>query len=204
MPPSTDLTSSPYQEILTDSRLAFLSGSLDAPLLLDYLVSHRTAVEPGMAIEAVSVLLRKDAVKTAAVVLESHVLVVASIEEIEKLLSTRYGFALYASKGISNALREPPLRLTRGQPVETAPKSLMNRADRTFHEDLLLVDEGGAFIGFIAVHISVRLQHFILECRMSELGTVRDRALEGQRAKFQFLANSDECHPWDGASAPRF
>jgi len=59
----------------------------------------------------------------------------------------------------------------------------------SFREEILLLDRLGFFCGFIALYTLVRIQHAVLQSKLTELAATRDRALDADRAKSRFLAN---------------
>jgi len=140
-------------------------------------------------LEESRLVLHRENSQTAAVLEGGRVLGTVALGDIEKLLSTRYGFSLYSSQLVLEAMRLPPLQLVVGQELTSILEQVMMRPALAFHEDVLLVDRENHFCGFIAVHSFVQIQHHLLQEQMEELIKTRDRVMEADRAKTEFLAN---------------
>ena len=162
---------------------------LEDAALLESLVTHSTAIRLDISIETALAALRKNHVQIAAVVEQGSVRGLLYLDHVDQLLATRYGFALYAGRPVTEAMRPHCFNLSVGQPIATVFGLVMLRDKASFNEDILLLDSDQRFVGFISVHTLVQLQHHLLQRNLRELASARDLALDAGRAKSQFLAN---------------
>jgi signal transduction histidine kinase/CheY-like chemotaxis protein len=139
--------------------------------------------------EAALGILRQQGVSVAAVSVGDRVTDVVNLQRLDELFASRFGFALHAGKPLRSALQPPHFRVVLGSPLREVLAAVTARDGSSFHEDVLLVDSAGAFVGFIAVQRLVQLQHELLRHKLEELAAARDSALAAARAKSEFLAN---------------
>jgi len=112
----------------------------------------------------------------------SELLGVCARREIAMQLGARFGFALFARRPAREHMMASALRLSEATPLPEALASVSARPDTDFYDDVLLVDEGGAFIGFIFVNALVRLQTQLLLGNISALELSRREVAEKNRA----------------------
>ncbi len=184
--------------IVRSPSLAGAHARLDEPDILQALVAHQCALPPDKLIEDAQALLHRAQVDFAAVVEGGRVLGLLGRNELDQRLGSRsgIGFALYARRPVRELMHSPSLRVTLGQPVTEVLATVIGRSGHAFHDDVLLVEPDGAFVGFIAVQTLVQLQHQLLEYKLERLAATteslenaRDAALGAARAKSEFLAN---------------
>jgi signal transduction histidine kinase/DNA-binding response OmpR family regulator len=162
---------------------------LGEPDFLVTLVTHRSEVPPELKMEEALAYLRREGVSVAAVQEQQRVTGVVSLKRIDELFGSRFGFALHAGKPVGSAMQPPLFRVVLGSPVDEVLAAVTARECSSFHDDVLLVDGAGGFVGFIAVQRLVQLQHELLRHKLEELAGARDSALAAARAKSEFLAN---------------
>ncbi|MFO1452410.1 MAG: ATP-binding protein [Opitutaceae bacterium] len=177
----------------------------DDPEALRGLIAHRCALPPTLCIEDSQTWMQRDRVDFAAVVDQATILGWVARNQIDQLLGSRsgIGFALHARRPVREMAHPPSLTVTLGQPVREVLSIVTARTGPRFHDDVLLVDPWGGFLGFIRVDTLVRLQHQLLCHKIdqlaaatkslnelnADLASARDAALAAARAKSEFLAN---------------
>ena len=139
--------------------------------------------------EATLAFLRQQRASVAAVLEGGRLLGVVRLDHMDEMLASRYGFALYARRPIREAMQPPVLHVVLGSPIPDVLDTMISRELDSFHDDILLVDREGCFVGFIAVQRLVQLQNELLHHKLDELAAARDSALAAARAKSAFLAN---------------
>jgi signal transduction histidine kinase len=180
--------------------LAEVLARIEETDVLLALVARRCAVAPGLPIEEAQARLNREQSGFAAVVENGRVPGLLSRTHLDELLGSRFGFALYARRPVREAMQPPSLSVVLGQPVTEVLATVIERPAATFHDDMLLVDPAGGFLGFIPVHTLVQIQHHLLQQKLGRLAAAtaslnaalagaRDAALGAARAKSQFLAN---------------
>ena len=176
---------------------------LTDPCLLETLVVHRFAVSPDTSIEAAVKAIQRERVNFAAVVDGDRLVGQLVRIQLDEKLATRFGFALYARRPVVEVLGRQPLIVTLGEPFNDVLAAVTARSGEAFHDDVVLVDTSGRFLGYIPVHALMQLQHRLLQQKLDRLATLteslngmnrelalsRDSALAAARAKSDFLAN---------------
>ena len=162
---------------------------LDHPELLVTLIEHQTSFTPEITIGSAVVILRQRRAMVAAVLIEKCFAGILNLQHLDGLLSTRYGFALYANKSVTEAMQPPLVHVNKGAPLTDVLSTITNRNRETFHDDLLLLDEGRSFLGFIAIQTLVQLQQESLTRKINEVAAAHEHALAAVQAKSEFLAN---------------
>jgi signal transduction histidine kinase/DNA-binding response OmpR family regulator len=176
---------------------------LEDPLLLSSLVAHRFAVPPTLSIEQAVTALQQAKIGFAAVVEHDRLIGQLIRLHLDELLGTRFGFALYARRPVTDALARAPLIVTLGQPFTAVLAAVDGRSPEAFHDDIVLVGPDDYFLGFIPMQAIAHLQHQLLQHKVDrldvltdslngmnrELAASRDAALAAARAKSEFLAN---------------
>ncbi|MEO7412836.1 MAG: histidine kinase dimerization/phospho-acceptor domain-containing protein, partial [Opitutaceae bacterium] len=197
MPPSDSV------EAGRASLAPFTAAELADPGILESLVIHRRSIAPGLSIEEALASLHRQKIDFAAVVEKDRVLGIFERRHVDEMMASRFGFAFYAHKPVTETMRPPSMHISAGQPVTEVLALVIARDGAAFHDDVLLLDAQERFLGFIAVQTLVHLQHQILLQKIGRLATTteslnrlnadlasaRDRALDATRAKSEFLAN---------------
>jgi signal transduction histidine kinase len=142
---------------------------LEQPELLASLVAHRCALAPSLRVEAAISEMKNHGVNFAAVIDEARVLGHVSRHVIDETLGARFGFALNGRATIREFACPPSLLVTIRDPIEDVLVALNRRAGDCFYEDVMLVDESGAFVGFIDTRTLVHVQHELFLQKISRL-----------------------------------
>lgn len=126
------------------------------------LVDHRVAVQARQTMEEVRCEFFKNDLEYMAVLDGGITIGLCSCHDVGMQLGSQYGFSLYAKTPIRDCLVPNPLTIQPGQPWTDVLQRVFSRTGERFNEDVLLVDEGGKFLGLISVQALVRLQTRLL------------------------------------------
>src|SRR4029453_1227652 len=150
-------TAQPHEEtssILLDLRPPVRAESIN----LRALVSHRTATQSSATIEAVFEIFKNGIANFVAVLDGERLVGMCSRQETAALLGGRYGFSLWARKPIGQHLCKQETRITVAVAIGDVLRAVFARPDENFYDDVLLVDESGGFLGFIATETLFKVQ----------------------------------------------
>jgi serine phosphatase RsbU (regulator of sigma subunit) len=136
---------------------------------LRVLVSHRTATQSSASMEAVFEIFKNEVVNFVAVLDGARLLGMCSRQETAALLGGRYGFSLWARKPIKQHLCKHETRIGVTMPIGDVLRAVFARPDKNFYDDVLLVDESGGFLGFIATETLFKVQNALLLTNIREL-----------------------------------
>jgi phosphoserine phosphatase RsbU/P len=100
------------------------------------------------------------------------------------LLGGRYGFSLWARKPIGQHLCKQETRITVAMPIGDVLRAVFARPDENFYDDVLLVDESGGFLGFIATEMLFKVQNALLLTNIRELEQ-RDRVIRRKNEQME-------------------
>jgi phosphoserine phosphatase RsbU/P len=140
------------------------------------LVSHRTATQSSASMETVFEIFKSGIVNFVAVLDGERLLGMCSQQETAALLGGRYGFSLWARKPIAEHLCKQETRIDVAMPIGDVLRAVFARPDKNFYDDVLLVDERGGFLGFIATETLFKVQNALLLTNIRELEE-RDRVI---------------------------
>jgi phosphoserine phosphatase RsbU/P len=133
------------------------------------LVSHRTATQNSATMESVFEIFKSGIVNFVAVLDGERLLGMCSQQETAALLGGRYGFSLWARKPIAEHLCKQETRIDVTMPIGDVLRAVFARPDKNFYDDVLLVDERGGFLGFIATETLFKVQNALLLTNIREL-----------------------------------
>jgi serine phosphatase RsbU (regulator of sigma subunit) len=133
------------------------------------LVSHRTATQSVASTESVSDIFKNGIANFVAVLNGDRLLGMCSRQETAALLGGRYGFSLWARKPIGQHLCKQETRIEITMPIGDVLRAVFARPDKNFYDDVLLVDERGGFLGFIATETLFKVQNALLLTNIREL-----------------------------------
>jgi len=148
------------------------------------LVSHRTATESVASTESVSEIFNNGIVNFVAVLDGERLLGMCSRQETAALLGGRYGFSLWARKPIGQHLCKQETRIKDTMPIGDVLRAVFARPDKNFYDDVLLVDESGGFLGFIATETLFKVQNALLLTNIRELEE-RDRVIRHKNEQME-------------------
>ena len=148
------------------------------------LIGHRTATEAGALVESVAEIFKTGSVNFIAVLKEQRLLGMCSRQEIAALLGGRYGFSLWARKPIRDHRCKEETRIKAGMPIGDVLHTVFARPDENFYDDVLLVDENGAFLGFIGTETLFKVQNALLLTNIRELED-RDREIRQKNEQME-------------------
>jgi sigma-B regulation protein RsbU (phosphoserine phosphatase) len=148
------------------------------------LVSHRTATQSSATMETVFELFKNGATNFVAVLDGERLLGMCSRQETAALLGGRYGFSLWARKPIGQHLCKQETRITVAMPIGDVLRAVFARPDENFYDDVLLVDESGGFLGFIATETLFKVQNALLVTNIRELEE-RDRVIRRKNEQME-------------------
>jgi serine phosphatase RsbU (regulator of sigma subunit) len=148
------------------------------------LVSHRTATQSSATMEAVFELFKNGVTNFVAVLDGERLLGMCSRQETAALLGGRYGFSLWARKPIAEHLCKQETRIDVAMPIGDVLRAVFARPDENFYDDVLLVDERGGFLGFIATETLFKVQNALLLTNIRELEE-RDRVIRHKNEQME-------------------
>jgi sigma-B regulation protein RsbU (phosphoserine phosphatase) len=148
------------------------------------LVSHRTATQSSATMEAVFEIFKGRVVNFVAVLDGERLLGMCSRQETAALLGGRYGFSLWARKPIEQHLCKQETRIKVTMPIADVLRAVFARPDNNFYDDVLLVDESGGFVGFIATETLFKVQNALLLTNIRELEE-RDRVIRRKNEQME-------------------
>jgi serine phosphatase RsbU (regulator of sigma subunit) len=148
------------------------------------LISHCTATQSRTSMERVSEIFKNGAANFAAVLDGDRLLGMCSRQETAALLGGRYGFSLWARKPIAEHLCKRETRIKVTMPIADVLSAVFARPDENFYDDVLLVDESGGFLGFIATETLFKVQNALLLTNIRELEE-RDRVIQRKNEQME-------------------
>jgi hypothetical protein len=151
---------------------------------LRVLVSHRTATDATASVESVAEIFKTGSANFAAVLEGQRLLGMCSGQETAALLGSRYGFSLWARKPIGGHLCKQETRIKVATPIGDVLRTVFARPDENFYDDVLLIDENGGFIGFIAAETLFKVQNALLLTNIRELEE-RDREIRQKNEQME-------------------
>src|SRR6266481_8083481 len=157
-----------------DAEVCLVSIDLTPPVRaesidLRVLVSHRTATPAGASVESVAEIFKNGTANFVADLDGERLLGMCSRQETAALLGGRYGFSLWARKPIGQHLCKQETRIEVAMPIGDVLRAVFARPDKNFYDDVLLVDESGGFLGFIATETLFKVQNALLLANIHEL-----------------------------------
>ncbi|HSS16685.1 MAG TPA: SpoIIE family protein phosphatase [Candidatus Dormibacteraeota bacterium] len=177
------VTAQPQEQaspVLLDLRPPVRAESID----LRALVSHRTATQSSASMETVFEIFKGGIINFAAVLGGERLLGMCSRQETAALLGGRYGFSLWARKPIGQHLCKQETRIAVTMPIGDVLRAVFARPDKNFYDDVLLVDERGGFLGFIATETLFKVQNALLLTNIRELEE-RDRVIRHKNEQME-------------------
>lgn len=134
--------------------------------------------------EAVFEIFKDGIVNFVAVLQGERLLGMCSRQETAALLGGRYGFSLWARKPIAQHLCKQETRIKVTMPIGDVLRAVFARPDKNFYDDVLLVDETGGFLGFIATETLFKVQNALLLTNIRELEE-RDRVIHRKNEQME-------------------
>ena len=185
IPATTDsLTDLPLYNRLSSPRLVGMTAEVDtAPDAVDLinLIERRASVPANTTVETVQAEFARNRWSFLAVLDGEKLLGVCARRELIQQLGSRFGFALNARHPVSAHLMAAPLRVVRGTPITSLFKAASARTDEEFYDDILLIDEHGAYLGLIPMRTLARLQTDFLLGNIAGLELSRQEIAEKNR-----------------------
>ena len=178
--PATAQSQEEAFSVALDLRAPLRAESID----LRTLVSHRTTTQSSASVESVSEIFKKGTTNFVAVLDGERLLGMCSRQETAALLGGRYGFSLWARKAIREHLCKQETRISVAMPIEEVLRNVFARRDENFYDDVLLVDETGRFLGFIATETLFKVQNALLLTNIRELKE-RDREIRRKNEQME-------------------
>lgn len=134
--------------------------------------------------ETVFEIFKSGIVNFVAVLDGERLLGLCSRQETAALLGGRYGFSLWARKPIAEHLCKQETRIDVTMPIGDVLRAVFARPDENFYDDVLLVDERGGFLGFVATETLFKVQNALLLTNIRELEE-RDRVIRHKNEQME-------------------
>ena len=151
---------------------------------LRVLVSHGTATQASASVESVAEVFKTGNANFVAVLEGQRLLGMCSRQETAALLGGRYGFSLWARKPIRDHLCKEETRIKVAMPIGDVLRTVFARPDANFYDDVLLVNENGGFLGFIATETLFKVQNALLLTNIREIEE-RDREIRRKNEQME-------------------
>ena len=178
-----DATAQPEAEVCS-VQLDFSPPVRAESIDLRALVSHRTATQSSASMESVSEIFKNGSANFVAVLEGERLLGMCSRQETAALLGGRYGFSVWARKPIAQHLCKHETRINVAMPIGDVLRAVFARPDENFYDDVLLVNENGGFLGFIATETLFKVQNVLLLTNIRELEE-RDREIRQKNEQME-------------------
>ena len=190
---------------------------LDSQSTVAELVVSNESVSIGTTLEYVNQVFTGSGRSFLAVVHKGRFVGLCSSVEIRSKLSSRYGYDLFARDPVEKHLLKDWLAVDSNTKLEELLSRSFSRPESCYHDDVVVTEQNGDFIGMIPLFRLVQLQHKLFvnqigavekkEKELSdknlqlshiaqelnqlnlELEHARDAALDSTRLKSEFLAN---------------
>lgn len=133
------------------------------------LVDHDGAVAADEPLGKVQERFASDAAGFLAVLDGDRPIGICSRDHVGMKLGSRYGFPLFAKAPVRDHLLPEPLFVRDDEALNDVLPRVFGRTGEAFGEDVLLVDEGGRYLGLIGVQTLVRLQSRLFLRSIDEL-----------------------------------
>ena len=154
--------------------------SIDLPVL----ISHRSATQANASVESVADMFKTGSANFIAVLDGQRLLGMCSRQETAALLGGRYGFSLWARKPIRDHLCKQETRIRVATPIGDVLRVVFARPDANFYDDVLLVNENGGFLGFIATETLFKVQNALLLTNIRDIEE-RDRVIRQKNEQME-------------------
>jgi len=143
---------------------------MDAP---DFrtLIAHRHTVQAGEMLEEVHKRLSMLQHDFMAVLEGNQVIGLCARRQIGMVLGARFGFAMNSRKPVREFLLPHCTMVSIADSLNVALQKVFTRPDEIVFDDILLLDENGAFLGHIHARTFVRLQHSLFRQNIQQLET---------------------------------
>lgn len=156
------------------------------------LIAHAHSLPATTTVERAQQEFARVGVAFLAVLDGERLLGACARRELDRVLSSRYGFALNAQRPVREYLMAAPLRIVTGMPLTEVFKTASDRDDRDFFDDVILVKPDGAYVGLIAIRTLVRLQTDFLLGSIAKLEASRREIADKNREMESDLAMARE------------
>ncbi len=153
---------------------------------LESLIHQREAVDASVPLELAYAKFRESKVDYMAVVRDGRAIGLCFRGQIGFVMGSRFGFALYSHSPVETVMVPTPLIIRHDAAVRSVLDRALARHGEGFHEDVVLVDRSGHFLGLIQAETLAQLQSRLVAEQLEELrrqhAALRDRNLELFRA----------------------
>jgi serine phosphatase RsbU (regulator of sigma subunit) len=137
------------------------------------LVAHSHTVQGGEMLEEVHKRLSMLQHDYMAVLDGEQVIGLCARRQIGMILGARFGFAMHSRKPVRDFLLPECTMISTADPLNTALQKVFTRPDEIVFDDVLLLNERGAFLGHIHARTFVRLQHSLFRQNIQQLENQR-------------------------------
>lgn len=191
--PASDLD---LAEVTTLAEIPF-PGDLGNPAVsanairLDELAVPANAVQRTTTLEQVHRLLASAEESYVAVLDGLRPVGLSSRARIGILMGARFGFALYSHMPVTEALLPEPQIYCADDSVETLLQLALSRSGEAFHEDVILVDAAGCYLGLVPTWKLAQLQNRLLAAQIQQ-GREQQAAL--RRTNLEMFRKVAELH----------
>jgi len=151
---------------------------------LRVLVNHRSLTEASASVESVADMFKTGNANFIAVLDGQRLLGMCSRQETAALLGGRYGFSLWARKPIREHLCKQETRIKVAMPIGDVLRTVFARPDANFYDDVVLVNQDGGFLGFIATETLFKVQNALLLTNIREIEE-RDREIRQKNEQME-------------------
>ena len=180
-----------------------LCAAIEPPPGLAGLIGSRCVVDARTTVEEAKRAMEEARANYAAVVGRGTVCGLLSRLQVNGVLSSRYGLSIYARRPVVEVCSQVFLRFRADDALPEVLATVFHRSEEDYHDDVIVVDGAGVFLGLIPMRTLVRVQHRMLADQLgcvavtsAELNRVNaslkkacEEAQAATRAKADFLAS---------------
>ena len=170
---------------------------------LTQFVSHRYYLKVDSSVGDAGEVLQEQSLDYLAVVDQGRPVGICSRHDLSCLWANRFGHALYDRDRIVEHMKSDMLILRQGTRLIDALESFCRATVQDLNQDVILLDEEGAYCGNISARLILSLQQHLLDRQLRSSRQMADRmtdmnqqlqqanedALRANEAKSSFLAN---------------
>lgn len=166
-------------------------------------VYHRCYVDVKARIETVRSIFQKEEFSYIVVVERNKAIGMCSLSHLSTLWARSFGHALFDRDPIVDHMGRNLLTLRQGTRLRDALQSFSSESIPDLNQDVVLLDEGGDYLGSISAHFIIDLQQQLLKMQLqesefmrqqisdmnAELKKANQEARKASESKSSFLAN---------------
>lgn len=141
---------------------------------LQNLISSTVSIEPSVPCEDIMKVFEHYKTQSLVVVDNGRPVGFLSYKKTAEALSNRYGFALYQKRPVTELMLKEFLVVKINSPFSEVVQWALARHSDSVYEDIVVVDEGGKYVGLISIDSVLREQRIRILQQVEELEASRN------------------------------